>query len=353
MECEGTKHNFSFSKIILHAIVSFQKMSLSGVPIGSFALIFLKDRLSIYIFSITKVHHETMIQASKEAIEGFVDDVQSLWLQSLCSSIPVLEQPPTAMEFFRDFVAVNRPCLIRNLPHASSLLTLDALVSRHADLEIAVDITPDGYGDCLRCVRLSPGATAGEDVLCFVQPCQCTMSLLNFQQKLRQQAQRKGNVTTDSIDYRSRSFETLLNTPTDEDTNLLRPEYEPDGIVYYSRQNDCLRTELAVLWEDELLQDVPRSFDWAAPALGTLTAINLWIGNECTTSAMHKDYYENLYYVATGEKIITLCPPSDIAFVYEQEYRSGSFAYCTNKNAWKVRLDHDQKVRWMGADVTL
>ena len=82
--------------------------------------------------------------------------------------------------------------------------------------------------------------------------------------------------------------------------------------------------------------------------------MNLWIGNDCTTSYLHKDYYENLYYVLSGgEKVITLCPPSDIMFAEEKEYISGRFVQDAMTKQWKVRIDDKhQKVRWIGGDVT-
>ena len=80
-----------------------------------------------------------------------------------------------------------------------------------------------------------------------------------------------------------------------------------------SIQNDCLRTEFS------FLQDCfPSTFTWAQDAFGTgpPDAVNLWIGNERAISSMHKDHYENLFYVLSGEKIFTLCPPADVVFLY-------------------------------------
>jgi len=56
-------------------------------------------------------------------------------------------------------------------------------------------------------------------------------------------------------------------------------------------------------------------------------ACNIWIGDERVVSSMHKDYYENLFYVASGKKVFHLCPPSDIPFLYEQEVISGRFQH--------------------------
>ena len=83
-------------------------------------------------------------------------------------------------------------------------------------------------------------------------------------------------------------------------------------------------------------------------------AINIWIGNERAVSAMHKDHYENLFYVLSGEKIFTLCPPADVFCLYERECQSGRFD--SSKGRWKVvpNLDSDGKpstVRWVAANV--
>jgi hypothetical protein len=360
-------------------------------------------------------NQNNMMEASKETIESFVDDVQSLWLQSLRSTIPVLSQPPTAMEFLRNFVAVSRPCIIRNVPMSTHPpidtidpktkcgITLDALVQMNPNLELTVDVTPDGYGDCLRRIRKRPVSNRHDDnvdtddhhddsqqapnptvgaatktTLCFVQPTQRTMTIQQFQQKLRQQQSTKQLHSTTTkwkqSDRMDRIFDVVLPTCTTDDDDWVKDLHQDraddnendhddndddDGVLYYSRQNDCLRTELSSIWDQ---MQLPHTFDWVQGVFGNTlpmdniiepSAINIWIGNECSASAMHKDYYENLYYVASGEKIITLCPPSDVAFLYEQEYISGRFVQDPHDKdtTWKVQLDN-QKVHWVGADVT-
>jgi len=150
-------------------------------------------------------------------------------------------------------------------------------------------------------------------------------------------------------------------------------------VYYYSRQNDCLRRELGRLWE---LGIFPDTFDWAERAFGSdcggaaadgdgnnaaspssptskLEAVNLWIGPSRAVSAMHKDHYENLYYVLNGRKTFTLCPPADAPFLYERPVESGRFRYRKETGTWSVRQDFDDggktqptKVHWVAADVT-
>jgi jumonji domain-containing protein 7 len=92
------------------------------------------------------------------------------------------------------------------------------------------------------------------------------------------------------------------------------------------------------------------------------------MGNERSVSSMHKDHYENLFYVASGEKIFTLCPPADAPFLYERPVPSGRFVVQGDEyrhdhdgerpqpGVWRVRVDgpplEPQLVPWITADVT-
>lgn len=67
----------------------------------------------------------------------------------------------------------------------------------------------------------------------------------------------------------------------------------------------------------------PETISFAEQAFGVAPdAVNLWIGNEQAVSSMHKDHYENCFYVCCGEKIFTLCPPADAPFLYQKELYS-------------------------------
>lgn len=51
-------------------------------------------------------------------------------------------------------------------------------------------------------------------------------------------------------------------------------------------------------------------------------SVNLWIGDERSVSSIHKDHFENMYAVITGEKTFTLLPPTDLLYLEEKEYSS-------------------------------
>lgn len=131
-------------------------------------------------------------------------------------------------------------------------------------------------------------------------------------------------------------------------------------------QNDCLRTEVRSLFE---LNIFPKSFSFAEEAFNTgpPDAINLWIGDERSVSSMHKDYYENLFYVLSGEKVFTLVPPADLPFLYENEFDQATFHYVKgdsdgNDGHWVIvpddelsaesTLDSRRTTRWIEPDIS-
>ncbi len=71
---------------------------------------------------------------------------------------------------------------------------------------------------------------------------------------------------------------------------------------------------------------------------------------------MHKDHYENIFCVASGQKIFTICPPADAIFIKENLFPTGVFRRDEN-NGWTVDVqivngDEDvDKVRWIEADI--
>lgn len=65
---------------------------------------------------------------------------------------------------------------------------------------------------------------------------------------------------------------------------------------------------------------------WAAEALEKEPdATNVWVGNERSVSAMHKDNYENLYCQVMGRKIFTLVSPMEVMCVKEESLPSATY----------------------------
>lgn len=57
-------------------------------------------------------------------------------------------------------------------------------------------------------------------------------------------------------------------------------------------------------------------------------AVNLWIGNGRSTSALHKDNYENLYCMVAGIKRFVLISPVEVACVQERTLPSATYQPC-------------------------
>jgi peptidyl-lysine (3S)-dioxygenase / protease len=327
--------------------------------------------------------------ADHDVLQEFSDDVAALWCsapalgsssagaRSQLESVPVLDAPPSSLEFARDYVSRSRPCIIRNaiLVDANSgglnggplTMTLDDLRSAiPPEWPITADVTPDGHGDCIRRVQLPLKAGEVAPGPCFVKPLQQPMSFEEFCRRLRQLQQQSDDAVEDEP-VSNRVFQTMV----DQHLEATETENPNEGVVYYSQQNDCLRQELSPLWEQCLF---PKGFLWAEEAFQRPLyndaksrvqpdAINLWMGSHESVSSMHKDHYENLFYVLSGEKIFTLCPPSDVPFLYERPVPEGSFEFAHGQ--WQVRLGTrsvpeaddggataQSYVPWVTADVT-
>ncbi|RFU34941.1 hypothetical protein B7463_g1424, partial [Scytalidium lignicola] len=96
----------------------------------------------------------------------------------------------------------------------------------------------------------------------------------------------------------------------------------PSGEVRYAQtQNDNLRGEY-----DTLFSYVDKDIPWARIALQQVPeAINLWIGNSRSVTALHKDDYENIYCQIIGQKHFVLLPPIAYSVVNERELLPASY----------------------------
>ena len=92
-------------------------------------------------------------------------------------------------------------------------------------------------------------------------------------------------------------------------------------------ENDNLRGEYS-----ELFKDVEQDISWARIALDQISgpdAINLWIGNSRSVTALHRDNYENIYVQVIGEKHFALVSPVETACIMEKPFPSATYAVST------------------------
>lgn len=116
----------------------------------------------------------------------------------------------------------------------------------------------------------------------------------------------------------------------------LGPAYT--GPTHYAQtQNDNLRNEYSTLFSD-----VPASIPWARIALDTEPdAINFWLGNSYSTTALHKDNYENIYVQVLGRKHFVLMPPVEAACVAERSVLAATYAMKNGEGSAVPKNDVD------------
>lgn len=105
-----------------------------------------------------------------------------------------------------------------------------------------------------------------------------------------------------------------------------------EPVRYAQTQNDNLRNEYAALFSD-----VPKEIPFARIALEKEPdAINFWLGNSRSTTALHKDNYENIYVQILGQKHFVLLPPVEAPCVNEKAVLAATY---------KPRLDSTDELK--------
>ncbi|MQM02159.1 hypothetical protein Taro_034921 [Colocasia esculenta] len=258
-------------------------------------------RLQRSIFSSDRDRKEA-ISSTAAAMEGgrLAATAAGLWEEvrelslGTSSRIDVLDAPPSPLAFLRDYVSANKPCLVRgSAAHwpavARSLWASDSyLVSAFgACRPVTLHLTPDGRADAL-----GPLPSSDEpDRRCFASAC---ARRVPFADALRLVAASGGSPA-------------------------------PRVVAYAQEQNDCFRTA-EEYGSSALAADVEGDVTWATAALGCAPeAVNLWVGSGRSETSFHKDHYENLYAVVTGEKHFLLLPPTDVHRLYVRPYPAARY----------------------------
>jgi hypothetical protein len=89
-----------------------------------------------------------------------------------------------------------------------------------------------------------------------------------------------------------------------------------------NKEDDNLHSEFL-----PLSGDVAAEVLWASAAFGENSdATNIWIGNERSVSALHKDNYENMFCQITGRKRFVLVSPYETICVQEKTLPAATYA---------------------------
>ena len=236
-------------------------------------------------------------------------EIETLWEEvrelSLGQSgrVERLDSPPSPLQFLRDFVSQNKPCIISNATlhwPALSKWSLDSYLiqalSTSSSPTVSVHLTPNGRADALvphNGINITDDASSSPSAtsLCFAS---AHVKDMPFPEAL----------------------ELISSTSNNRNT-------KSKVVAYAQQQNDCFRSEYSVL-----SSDCDPHITWASEALGCLPeAVNLWIGNQLSETSFHKDHYENLYAVVTGSKHFLLLPPTDVHRMYIRDYPAAQYSY--------------------------
>ncbi|KAM8833152.1 bifunctional peptidase and (3S)-lysyl hydroxylase JMJD7 [Synchiropus picturatus] len=238
------------------------------------------------------------MEAVTRHLTHFSLEARELYLDG---SVPYLDGPPDPLTFHRHWIAANKPCIIKDaLQHWPALTrwTPAYLRKKVGSKVISVAVTPDGYAD----------AVSGDR---FVMP-----------------------------EERRMTFASVLD--------ILEGKEQRGGVFYVQKQCSNLLAELP-----ELADDVEPEVPWMSSALGRAPdAVNFWLGDSRAVTSMHKDHYENLYCVVSGEKRFILLPPTDRPFIPYGVYQPAVYRQRDGADGEFEIVDQSgsQKVPWIPLD---
>ncbi|KAG8449438.1 hypothetical protein GDO86_016188 [Hymenochirus boettgeri] len=236
------------------------------------------------------------VQSVWGCLKSFSDEVREL---QGTDCIPYLEKSLSPLQFHREWLCPNRPCIIRNaINHWPALhkWTLDYLRSSIGYKKVSVAVTPNGYADAVYKDR-------------FVMPEERTMLLSHF-------------------------------------LDIMEKKTMSPGVFYIQKQCSNLTEEFS-----ELLNDVESHIPWMSEALGKRPdAVNFWLGESAAVTSLHKDHYENLYCVISGEKHFILHPPSDRPFIPYELYQPATYEVHEDGSFSIIDQESTEKVPWIPLD---
>ncbi|KAI1175481.1 phospholipase A2 [Nemania sp. FL0916] len=207
------------------------------------------------------------------------------------SRIEELDEEPSPLEFMR-YVARNIPFVVRGgAQDWTATRSWDAAYLRSAltGHKVNVAITPFGNADA--------PTPDGKGHIVFAKPHEEDWDFGEFLEHVIQQEK------TASLDGEH------------------RPGAGDDEVWYAQTQNDNLRHEYI-----SLFSQVEESIAFARIALARdPDAINMWIGNSRSVTALHRDNYENIYVQIAGRKHFVLLPPVFQPCVNEQDLQPATY----------------------------
>ncbi|KAI0422202.1 phospholipase A2 [Xylaria grammica] len=229
------------------------------------------------------------------------------------SRIEELDEEPSPLEFMR-YVARNTPFVVRRGAEdwtATRTWNAGVLRSTLAGHRVNVAVTPFGNADA--------PTPDGQGHTIFAKPHEEDQDFGQFLEHLIRQ-------------------EILGSVGSGQESSKV-------GEVRYAQtQNDNLRHEYVTLFSQ-----VEKSIAFARIALERdPDAINLWIGNSRSVTALHRDNYENIYVQIAGRKHFVLLPPLFQPCVNEQDLKPATYVRAGGEGEEGLVLRMDETVEENG-----
>ncbi|MCJ1393179.1 hypothetical protein MMC18_006051 [Xylographa bjoerkii] len=234
-----------------------------------------------------------MASSSVSEVKAALEDLVTTYHELNGDLVDELDEEPSALQFMR-YVAQNRPFVVRE--GASRWPAVQSwdyhyLIDKMEDSRVNVAITPHGNADAV--------VTNADGMSYFVKPYEVEELFADFLAYVQRQ-ERDGDVVS--------------------------------NVKYAQTQNDNLRGEYSQLFED-----VEEDVSWARIALEKQPdAINLWIGNSRSVTALHRDNYENIYCQVIGQKHFTLISPVETGHINEQSLPTATYLPSGPQGSYKA-----------------
>jgi jumonji domain-containing protein 7 len=232
------------------------------------------------------------------------ENVQNLTVsikEFLGNTVDIIDVP-TPLEFYRNYVAQNKPCVIKNAATDWTCMEnwkMDYLKEALSDGIFEIDVTPDGYADAVRKTEL------GE---IFMQP-----------------------------EVKKMSFHEFLECRKGPNAHYFVSIYKEDNLSNSDYSN--------------LHKDF-ESHKWAEYAFGYKhSAANIWFGDKRNIASVHSDNYENIYTVVTGEKHFIIFPPTDYYYLYPKNFQMGTYKTIDGKQVPILDEEQEEDQLWYSVDV--
>ncbi|XP_078263196.1 bifunctional peptidase and (3S)-lysyl hydroxylase JMJD7 [Rhinoraja longicauda] len=236
------------------------------------------------------------MQMLRASVQRLAEEARDLYLND---AVPYLDQPPTPLEFLRSWLCPNKPFIVRNaISHwpAISKWTFPYLREEVGEQSVSVAVTPNGYADAVHQGR-------------FVMPEERKMRFGEF-------------------------------------LDIVERKRAASGVFYVQKQCSNLTEEFP-----QLLKDVDSHIPWVTEALGKdPDAVNFWLGESAAVTSLHKDHYENLYCVISGEKHFILLPPTDRPFIPYEHFQPATYKVNEDGSYDVIDIQNAEKVPWIPLD---